>query len=218
MRLLVTGFLPWEKGQENPTEDIAKVVDNKKFHNVQVHGRVLPVSWEKTGTALKNAVTNIERDFGKLDAILSFGLFSGIDTIHVETTAWNWKYGSYKDQDEQTTDTGPIVVGGPLVLPSTLPTYDLIQSLTDDSAIPEIAVKSDSDCECFLCNVVHYTQQYEYGSRIPFKGFIHVGTDSASFGPEIVKKMCEWMSLHNSGYQRVSQPQPTGGAALALVN
>lgn len=181
IKLLVTGYKDFT-GSHNPCQDIASVVNNKTFAKmydastkieVEVIGTAIDVSWDKTWAELEQAVAK----YDKIDAIISFGMAGGIDEIRLEQSAWNWNYGDF-DAEGKPGKIGPIVEGGPDVLPSTLP-YSYLKASIEHKIEKEgmdilNASYGDSDTGAYLCNYIAYQELYNYGSQIPFKGFIHI--------------------------------------------
>lgn len=216
LKLLVTGYKDFTGGH-NPCQDIAKVVNGKTISHkdfpgieVEVIGTELDVSWNKTWEELEQVVTQND----KIDAIISFGMWEGLGKVALEQTAWNWKDG-YTDA-EGNIDKGPIIENGPDVLPSTLPYTYLFEKINEDSDILD-AEYDDSDTQSYLCNYIAYQELYHYGSKIPFKGFIHItdafgNIDLAKIiltGEKITQFMAEWLIVKKQEFLDVKRRYPT---------
>lgn len=179
MRILVSGFQPFLDERINPTEAIVNYVNSCDSHHARwcgpnskldVRGVVLPVLFDRAFQRLEQ-----ERSAFNPDVILSFGLAGGRETFDIEQVALNFR-GSDTGSSEARTDNdgvlgrGKIDAGAPMVLPTTLPSDEILRAL-QAAGIP--ARKSFS-AGTYVCNDLFFQMQNRLRFTRVQSGFIHV--------------------------------------------
>lgn len=165
LRLLITGFEPFNGGRLNPSQEIINAIAQRNYDGVELHTAVLPVEYENAWPALKQAI-----DSAKPDAVVCLGQAEGRRTISFETTALNLDDARIADNAGVLRTQELISKGDPESLPSTLPIADLV------TAINTLVIPADtsSSAGTFLCNHVFYRTQLEFMHTDVRSGFVHV--------------------------------------------
>lgn len=164
--LLLTGYEPFLKFKSNPTESVAKSLDNQVIGNYKVIARIYPVSF-------KNIKQLIEKDIKEIkpDVILHLGLAGNIHNIHLERIAINAIDGK-SDNDGFHPNGEKIVENGPDGIFTTLPIKRLEEALIENN----IPVTISNTAGTYLCNNLMYCSLYylqQNGLNTP-SGFVHV--------------------------------------------
>jgi len=155
VKILVTGFGPWDDWASNPSGDVAASLEGERIGGAEIITAVLPVvHGEDTAVAL----TMIEQHWPA--AVVSLGL-GGTSCLNVERVAVN-----LKGDDE------PIAEGGPDAYFATLPTRAMRSAIVAGGIPARLSYHAGT----FLCNHIMYSVLHHLaksGSAIP-AGFIHV--------------------------------------------
>lgn len=213
MKLLVTGFKDF-MGIDNPTKKIAKALDGHNFNGIEIKGIEIPVSWEKSWE-----VVNQHLEEFKPDALVSFGVNTGIRGMAIETKAYNTQ-SRIPDADGKYPRHNYIQQDGPYALPTCLPANYLYQAVnhfkgTETSILrdrPEgelIGMSLSNNAGDYLCNNIFYNDIYHQKSKLFIKGFIHIqGEDyysslndliqSSAFTIDVLTKWMSQNTLHTS--------------------
>ena len=160
MSILITGFGPFHGVQSNPTEAISKEINGSIVGSQVVHGHVLPVAVSRAFTESRTACRP------DTDAIISLGVSTKIDAIHIETTAYNQFASKIGDIEGQGKGNWIIDPAGPKVRHTKLPA----------SRIAEMVNHQGIRCQCstdpgrYVCNWLYYLT---LGERPPAI-FVHV--------------------------------------------
>lgn len=149
MRILVTGFGPFEGVEINPSERLAR--ESGLAH------RILPVSFRAVDQFIEEEAADPP------DILLMLGVAGGSERIRLECVARNF-VGSYPDVDGRVFGPGPIDPTGPAALSGTLWTPEL------DSMSPNL--ESSVDAGDYLCNYVYYRALQDL--PMAWVGFMHV--------------------------------------------
>jgi len=166
MKMLVTGFEPFDPWQRNPSGETARHLDGTTIVDVEVSGLVLPVSYRRAAAPLIAAIDDLHPD-----VILNLGQGSAVG-VQVERVAVNrCTAPAGGDNDGYEPYAEPIVPGGPETYHSTLPVSEIVELLTN---VKFNVAASDSAGE-FLCNYVMYTTLHHIEThKLPIRaGFIH---------------------------------------------
>ncbi|MEM1970773.1 MAG: pyroglutamyl-peptidase I [Sulfolobales archaeon] len=170
LKALITGFEPYGKYVENPSEVVARTlpeVASRELPGVELVTAVLPVSFRRA----KERLLGLLRD-EKPHIYLGIGLRPGATHIAIERVAINLADARTPDNDGEQPIDEPIDPEGPAAYFSTLPVKSIVKELRS-KGIP--AALSNS-AGTFLCNYVMYlglNHSFRYG--YPMKsGFIHV--------------------------------------------
>lgn len=149
MRILVTGFGPFDGFEANPSEQLAR--DSGLPH------RILPVSFQAVDEFLDELAADPP------DMLLMLGVAGESERMRLECVARNF-VGSYPDVDGRVFGPGPIDPTGPAALSGTLWKPEL-ESMSHD-------FESSVDAGDYLCNYIYFRAlQALPMTRV---GFLHV--------------------------------------------
>lgn len=165
MPILVTGFEPFDKVADNPSQWI---VDNLIAQdNPHISAHVLPVDYEQAGEKLLALITKIQPT-----AVLLLGVAQNSKTIRLERIAININDASIPDNEGKLVQGRKIADDAPVGYWSTLPLDSIYDALID----AEIPVKFSNHAGAYLCNHVMYSALHYFAKQktpIPC-GFVHV--------------------------------------------
>jgi len=166
-KILVTGFEPFGRDDENPTELLARDLDGMEFNEYVVVGRVLPVSVNRSGKVLEGLLNEL-----KPAIAIHFGLAPGLSYISVERVAINLLDMRMPDNNGFKTEDYVIEKDAPLAYFSTLPTRKIVERLNQIGIPARLSYSAGT----FLCNYIlfkslHHRAKYGYPK---VSGFIHV--------------------------------------------
>lgn len=164
--ILITGFEGYGGRADNPSSDVALVLDGASFGQSTVVGRVLPV----TNYNLRENVVELI-DLHQPDVVLCLGLAPGEKMIRLERLAANYSRFEIKDNSGDIYD-GPVVADGPAAFDSTLP-LDRVLAAVLECGIP---ARLSNTAGTFLCNAIMYhTLEYCSGVLPDTRcGFVHL--------------------------------------------
>ena len=83
MKILITGFDPFDKDKINPSIELVKKID-EKIDNVQIYKVEIPTVFKKSGEILEENIKKI-----RPDVILCIGQAGGSPSISIERIAIN---------------------------------------------------------------------------------------------------------------------------------
>jgi len=177
MKILVTGFGPFDKFRSNPAEVLAEYLSGE-FEEVE-HA-VLPVVY---GDARDALLQELERRGP--DTLVSFGLNGTIGHINLEEIALNIRSSEVPDNSGRKLDDSPVVTGGELALRSTLSLWDIRDRLRGEG----IPARSSYSAGVYLCNEVFYTGAAWAQREGKKAGFIHIpmATEMIAGSPEMYR-------------------------------
>ncbi|MEM2207753.1 MAG: pyroglutamyl-peptidase I [Sulfolobales archaeon] len=170
MKALITGFEPYGKYGENPSEVVARTlpeVASRELPGVELVTAVLPVSFRRAKERLLGLL-RVE----KPDIYIGIGLRPGATHIAVERVAVNLADARTPDSDSEQPIDEPIDPSGPTAYFSTLPVKAIVKELRSEG----IPATVSNSAGTFLCNYVMYLGlNYSFSHGHPLKsGFIHI--------------------------------------------
>ena len=160
LSVLLTGFGPFRGITENPTESIATQLNGTHLGSVRVKSLVLPVAISKAFIESTNACDS------STTAILSLGVSSKIDCIHIEKRGQNHFKSDHGDIEGNGKGAWIIESNGPTHRSSTFP-YQLIHEALKTAGFQN---QISDDAGKYLCNWLYYKL---LGKDIPVL-FVHV--------------------------------------------
>lgn len=177
MKILVTGFGPFEKFISNPAEILAEYLSGEFG---EVEHAVLPVVYGEARDALLLEIGQREPD-----VLVSFGLNATIGHMNLEEIALNIRSSEVPDNRGRKLDATPVVQGGELALRSTLPLRDIRDRLRTEG----IPARSSYSAGVYLCNEVFYTGAEWAQQEGKKAGFIHIplATEMIAGSPEMYR-------------------------------
>ncbi|MGY0692128.1 pyroglutamyl-peptidase I [Virgibacillus sp. FSP13] len=180
-KLLLTGFEPFLEFPINPTADIAKELDGTKINDYEITSEILTVDFHQSGTAMIEKIKEHDPD-----AVIALGLAGGRHCVTPERVAINCNDGP-KDNRGYEPKGERIFAEGPDAYFSTLPIYEMIQSMKE-AGLP---AKISNTAGTYLCNNVmyHAIHYYSVNNLDRKAGFIHV---PASHALALEKSLPSW--------------------------
>lgn len=167
MKILVTGFEPFDGSNTNPSEQAIQVLNHQNITGVEIVTAILPVDWQH---APKNLITAI--DTHQPGAVVCLGEAAGRAAISVERIAINLLDFRIPDNSGVTITDQPIIHGAPAAYFSTLPLREICYAIQQCGVPADLSLSAGS----YLCNQVMFCLLHALASRghsIP-AGFIHL--------------------------------------------
>lgn len=165
--ILLTGFEPFDGQAINPSEEIAREINEAKIARHRVVGALLPCVF---GSAIKELKHQIK--LHDPDIVICLGQAGGRAEITPERVAINIDDARIPDNAGQQPVDKPIVKDGPAAYFSTLPIKAIVQELRKH----DIPAAVSQTAGTFVCNHVFYGLMHELSMhRADVRGgFIHV--------------------------------------------
>ncbi|MFL7893549.1 MAG: pyroglutamyl-peptidase I [Anaerolineales bacterium] len=167
MKILLTGFEPFDNSPINPSEQIIHALANEPTSSVQIESAVLPVDLKLGPAALLYAVKASEPE-----AIICLGQASHRSVISIERVAVNLLDFRMPDNAGNQVEDRPIKPNGPAAYFTTLPIRKISSALKANGIPAELSLSAGT----YLCNQVIFTLLHylkEQDRKIP-AGFIHL--------------------------------------------
>ncbi|MBI2204322.1 MAG: pyroglutamyl-peptidase I [Candidatus Rokubacteria bacterium] len=165
--ILLTGFEPFGTHKVNPSEEIARALDGRRFGEHVVRGVVLPVHHREAAAQMAALLQAIDPA-----AILHVGLAEGRARIALERVALNVMDYAIADNAGYRALDEACVAGGPPAYFATLPLRDVLAALTADGVPAYIS----STAGTYLCNQTLYATLHlvSCAGRTTRVGFVHL--------------------------------------------
>lgn len=164
--VILTGFEPFGKFAENPSEQIVRALDGQVISDHTVKGIILPVVFSPGIEELINAIEDLNPV-----AVISLGLAAQRTKITPERIAINLHDAEMPDNAGHQPMDQQIIRGGPPAYWSTLPVKAIIEALLAEGYKAEQSTSAGT----FVCNHVFYRlMHYLHGSGTTLGGFIHL--------------------------------------------
>lgn len=167
IKILLSGFEPFEKEPINPSQELLKNFDISDNDTHELRTLTLPVTVRDAGRLIEKAIEEVKPDY-----LISFGLNGKLSHIALERIAINLIDARIPDNNgEQPIDT-PILENGPVAYWSGLPLRDIERELKD-AGIP---VNLSNSAGTYICNYVMYCALHfiEQAGLKTKAGFIHI--------------------------------------------
>lgn len=186
--ILVTGFEPFGGHPSNPSEEIAKAVDDRVVGGQAVRAVILPVHHVEAARAAERLLAELDPQ-----AVLHVGLAAGRARIALERVAVNVMDYEVADNAGYQARGEPCEPGGPAAYFSTLPLPAILEAFTREG----IPAYLSNTAGTYLCNQTLYATLHtvvaSHGRALA--GFMHVplspamvaasGLDQPSMDPGI---------------------------------
>lgn len=162
MRILITGFKPFNNEKVNPSLLILNNLD-KAYKNHDIHTLELDVLYNKDSKRLLEKIKEINPDL-----ILLLGQAGGRPWVSFEYCAINIKNASIPDNNGVMLIHDTIKENGPLAYSTNIKVDKLLH--LDDK------LKISYNCGTFICNEIYYSAlDYIYSNKLNAKcAFIHI--------------------------------------------
>jgi pyroglutamyl-peptidase len=165
--VLLTGFEPFDGQAINPSEELAREINEATIARHKVVGALLPCVF---GAALKELKHQIK--LHEPVVVICLGQAGGRAAVTPERVAINLDDARIPDNAGQQPIDKPVVKDGPAAYFSTLPIKAIVHELRKRDIPAEVSASAGS----FVCNHVFYGLMHELASHRPGVrgGFIHV--------------------------------------------
>jgi pyroglutamyl-peptidase len=164
-RILLTGFKPFGSLSVNPTEQLMRALATEKFAGAAIETVILDVDYVRAEHQFRAAVTRFSPN-----AILSFGVAGGADTLRLERIAVNIDDADLPDSGGQRRAGTRIVEQGPVGYWATLDLEALYAALVE-AGLP---VRMSNHAGAYLCNHLLYYGLHLTQGTATRMGFVHV--------------------------------------------
>lgn len=168
MKILVTGFEPFDGNSVNPSEQVVKrLVEYNPIEKVKLETLILPVDQFRAPVLLLNAI-----DEGNPQAVICLGEAQTRAAISIERVAVNLMDFRIADNCGNLVVDEEIIPGGPAAFFTTLPVRDMYDEIKTHGVPVELSLSAGA----FLCNQVMYRLLHHLKDRQPQipAGFIHL--------------------------------------------
>ena len=166
MKILVTGFDPFDKDIINPAYEAVKRLPDE-IKEAKIIKLEIPTSFERSRIAIEEAIEKYSPD-----VILSIGQAGGRNEITIEKVAINLLEARIKDNDGYQPLDKPIKEDGETAYFTNLPIKGMVAHIKENNIPANISYTAGT----FVCNSVMYNILYLIDKKFPNikGGFIHV--------------------------------------------
>ncbi len=167
MKLLLTGFEPFDQSKINPSEQVVHALSREKIDGIELCTAILPVDRGRGPQTLIDAFQS-----ARPDAVLCLGEASRRMAISVERVAINLLDYRIADNAGEKVADEPIVPDAPTAYFATLPVRAIYDSIRAAGVPCELSLSAGA----FLCNQVMYTILHHLAQnrlKTP-AGFVHL--------------------------------------------
>ena len=165
MRILLTGFEPFDGSPTNPSQAVVQRLAACPPAGIDLHTAILPVDHVRGPQELLRA---LERS--RPEAVVCLGEAGGRAAVSLERVAVNLIDDSIPDNAGERWVDCPVVAGGPAAYLITLPVKAMLQAILAAGTPAELSLSAGT----FLCNQIAYILLHHLaGQSIP-AGFIHL--------------------------------------------
>jgi len=162
MKVLVTGFGPFDRFRSNPAEVVA---DHLGRSYPDVESVILPVVYGEATEVLIDVLENMDPD-----AVISFGLNGTIGCINLEEIALNLRSSDIPDNKGNLITDAPVIKGEPLAYRTGLP----LERIKDRLRAEGIPAKRSYSAGVYICNEVFFSEM-DWGEKNgKTAGFVHI--------------------------------------------
>jgi pyroglutamyl-peptidase len=173
MKLVLTGFEPFGRHAENPSEQTVHALQLMSIAGIALHTLILPVDTVRAPALLLAAINEIQPD-----VLMSLGEARGRAVISIERVAINLLDFERPDNSGITITDAPIVAGAPAAYLSTLPVRALRAAALGAGVPATLSLTAGA----YLCNQVmfaalHHIARNALACRA---GFVHLPALPAS--------------------------------------
>ena len=166
MKILVTGFDPFDKDIINPAYEAVKRLPDE-IREAKIIKLEIPTSFERSRIAIEEAIEKYSPN-----VILSIGQAGGRNEITIEKVAINLLEARIKDNDGYQPLDKPIKEDGQTAYFTNLPIKGMVSHIKENNIPANISYTAGT----FVCNSVMYNILYLIDKKFPHikGGFIHV--------------------------------------------
>jgi pyroglutamyl-peptidase len=163
----LTGFEPFATDTANPSQEVAKALDGRRFGRCLARSAVLPVQHERARGIVERALAE-----PGLEAVVHLGLAGGRARVALECLGVNILDSPLPDAGGDMRQDEPCVPGGPAAYWSTLPVREIRGELVQAGVPTYLSYTAGT----YLCNFTLYSTLHLIAERgLPVRaGFIHL--------------------------------------------
>jgi pyroglutamyl-peptidase len=165
VRILVTGFEPFDGQSINPSWAVASALHGAAIAGAQVTAVQLPCVFAQALPALQQALAQ-----HRPDIVLALGQAEGRCDFSVERVAINVQDARIPDNAGAQPIDVPVIAGGPAAYFSTLPIKALVAGLKAAGFPASVSQTAGT----FVCNQVFYALQHTLAGLGVHSGFVHL--------------------------------------------
>jgi pyroglutamyl-peptidase len=167
MKILVTGFEPFNKSSLNPSKMVAEALAAEGIPGISINTAILPVDVQRGPETLIQAVEAVQPE-----AILCLGQASRRAVISIERVAVNLLDFRIPDNGGNQINDQPVVPGAPAAYFTTIPVREIYETLKEMGIPVELSLSAGA----YLCNQVIYVLLHHLQSQgmSILAGFIHL--------------------------------------------
>ena len=165
LRVLVTGFEPFDGQSLNPSWEVARALHGVVMAGAEVTAVQLPCVFAQALPALQQALAS-----HRPDIVLALGQAEGRCDFSVERVAINVQDARIPDNAGAQPIDVPVVAGGPAAYFSSLPIKALVAGLRAAGFPASVSQTAGT----FVCNQVFYGLQHALSGRGVDSGFMHL--------------------------------------------
>ncbi len=165
MRILLTGFEPFDGQTLNPSWEVARTLQGAVVQGAPVTAVQLPCVFAQALPALQQALAQ-----HRPDIVLALGQAEGRCDFSVERVAINVQDARIPDNAGQQPIDVPVIAGGPAAYFSTLPIKALVAGLKAAGFPASVSQTAGT----FVCNQVFYALQHTLAGQGVHSGFMHL--------------------------------------------
>lgn len=178
MKILVTGFEPFDGDSENPSQKLLTWLETRPLP-FELHTQLLPVTFEGSWRELQAAIARVNPQ-----VVVATGLAKNRAEITVERIGINWVDARIPDNAGVTLKAQKIVSEGADGLFTRLPLAEMLKA-SHEIGVPARLSTSAGE---YVCNFVLYRLLQAF-PQLPI-GFIHLPSDPQFEGVEEMLKVC----------------------------
>ena len=147
MKILITGFEPFGRNNENSSWVVANKVATQNTFGIDIALELMPVSFRSVAKTLRTAVMRHNPDL-----LIMLGQAGSSDKVRLERIAINMMDARNADNDGFIPDEEPINTETPVALFTNTDIKQLYNAIAEQS----IPVKISNSCGLYVCNRIYY--------------------------------------------------------------
>jgi len=181
MKVLVSGFAPFDGAHHNPSQELVRWLETKNF-DFELVTTVLPVAFAKAFEELRSII-----DWERPHLVVLTGQAANREVLTVERLGINWQDARIPDNAGNQPKNELIKPKGPDAVFTRWPLAELVEHLANSGH----ALKISTNAGEYVCNEVLYRTLVAY-PRLPV-GFFHL-RDESMF--EALEQAIRYLALH----------------------
>jgi pyroglutamyl-peptidase len=164
MKILISGFMPFDNQEVNPSWQAVKLLPNL-IEDKEIIKIELPVEFNTAAKLLLEKAKEVQPD-----VIVATGLAAGRKEITPELVGINWQHGRIADNAGYQPEQTRIAQDGADAYFASLPVYDMAEAIREAGFPAAVSYSAGS----YVCNDVLYSLLYAYQNSNTRCGFVHV--------------------------------------------